>query len=74
MLLNQATSKSGTAPKGYVNLANKLINSKFNPSTTHTVQVKMDCSISISGTTGLPKAVIFKHSRWTLLMVLTDIS
>ncbi|KGT46625.1 long-chain-acyl-CoA synthetase [Acinetobacter sp. HR7] len=58
----------GTAPEGFVNLA-EVIDSfpKFNPSTTHTVQGKDGLFyIYTSGTTGLPKAVIFTNSRWTL--------
>lgn len=58
----------GTAPHGYMNLAEQIDHfPKFNPPTTHTVQGKDGLFyIYTSGTTGLPKAVIFTHSRWTL--------
>lgn len=60
--------ESGTAPKGWSNLAEKIDHfPKFNTPTTHTVQGKDGLFyIYTSGTTGLPKAVIFTHSRWTL--------
>ena len=60
--------ESGTAPKGWRNLAEKIDHfPKFNTPTTHTVQGKDGLFyIYTSGTTGLPKAVIFTHSRWTL--------
>ncbi|WP_151837494.1 AMP-binding protein, partial [Acinetobacter ursingii] len=59
---------SGTAPQGYINLADQIYQfQKFNPSTTHSVTGNDGLFyIYTSGTTGLPKAVIFKHSRWTL--------
>ena len=66
---DQETRKhAGTAPKGYVNLAQQIDQfPKFNPSTTRTVTGKDGLFyIYTSGTTGLPKAVIFTHSRWTL--------
>lgn len=66
---DQETHKhAGTAPKGYVNLAQQIDQfPKFNPSTTRTVTGKDGLFyIYTSGTTGLPKAVIFTHSRWTL--------
>ena len=66
---DQETRKNaGTAPKGYVNLAQQIDQfPKFNPSTTRTVTGKDGLFyIYTSGTTGLPKAVIFTHSRWTL--------
>ena len=66
---DQETRKhAGTAPKDYVNLAQKIDQfPKFNPSTTRTVTGKDGLFyIYTSGTTGLPKAVIFTHSRWTL--------
>ncbi|WP_151788434.1 long-chain-acyl-CoA synthetase [Acinetobacter ursingii] len=66
---DQATRQNvGSAPSGYVNLAEKIDHfAKFNPATTHTVQGKDGLFyIYTSGTTGLPKAVIFTHSRWTL--------
>ena len=60
--------ESGTAPKGWRNLAEKIDHfPKFNTPTTHTVQGKDGLFYNYtSGTTGLPKAVIFTHSRWTL--------
>ena len=60
--------ESGTAPKGWSNLAEKIDHfPKFNTPTTHTVQGKDGLFyIYTSGTTGLPKAVIFTDSRWTL--------
>ncbi|RSB57698.1 long-chain-acyl-CoA synthetase [Acinetobacter soli] len=66
---DQATRQDvGTAPHGYINLAEQIDHfPKFNPPTTHTVQGKDGLFyIYTSGTTGLPKAVIFTHSRWTL--------
>lgn len=66
---DQATRQDvGTAPHGYINLAEQIdYFPKFNPPTTHTVQGKDGLFyIYTSGTTGLPKAVIFTHSRWTL--------
>ena len=66
---DQETRKhAGTAPKGYVNLAQQIDQfPKFNPSTTRTETGKDGLFyIYTSGTTGLPKAVIFTHSRWTL--------
>ncbi|WP_394651294.1 long-chain-acyl-CoA synthetase [uncultured Acinetobacter sp.] len=66
---DQATRQDvGTAPHGYMNLAEQIDHfPKFNPPTTHTVQGKDGLFyIYTSGTTGLPKAVIFTHSRWTL--------
>ena len=66
---DQETRKhAGTAPKGYVNLAQQIDQfPKFNPSTTRTVTGKDGLFyLYTSGTTGLPKAVIFTHSRWTL--------
>ena len=66
---DQATRQDvGTAPHGYINLAEQIDHfPKFNPTTTHTVQGKDGLFyIYTSGTTGLPKAVIFTHSRWTL--------
>ena len=58
----------GTAPKNWLNLAEKITHfPHFNTPTTHTVQGKDGLFyIYTSGTTGLPKAVIFTHSRWTL--------
>ena len=66
---DQETRKhAGTAPKDYVNLAQQIDQfPKFNPSTTRTVTGKDGLFyIYTSDTTGLPKAVIFTHSRWTL--------
>ncbi|HQZ58848.1 MAG TPA: long-chain-acyl-CoA synthetase [Acinetobacter sp.] len=66
---DQETRKNaGTAPQGYVNLAQVIGEfPKFNPATTSTVIGKDGLFyIYTSGTTGLPKAVIFRHSRWTL--------
>jgi len=66
---DQATRiDAGTAPKNWVNLADKIDQfPKFNTPTTHSVQGKDGLFyIYTSGTTGLPKAVIFTHSRWTL--------
>lgn len=66
---DQATRQDvGTAPHGYINLAEQIDHfPKFNPPTTHTVQGKDGLFyIYTSGTTGLPKAVVFTHSRWTL--------
>ena len=66
---DQATRQDvGTAPHGYINLAEQIDHfPKFNPPTTHTVQGKDGLFyIYTSGTTGLPKAVIFTHRRWTL--------
>src|SRR5690606_38990531 len=58
---DQDTRKdAGQAPKDFINLS-QVIDTfpKFNPSTTHTVQVKDGLFyIYTSGTTGLPKAVI----------------
>ncbi|MEC8568039.1 MAG: AMP-binding protein, partial [Pseudomonadota bacterium] len=59
---DQETRKnSGTAPQGYINLAQQIDQfPKFNPSTTRTVTGKDGLFyIYTSGTTGLPKAVIF---------------
>ncbi|OTG67106.1 long-chain-acyl-CoA synthetase [Acinetobacter silvestris] len=58
----------GTAPQGYINLAEKILQfPKFNVPTTHKVKGKDGLFyIYTSGTTGLPKAVIFTNSRWTL--------
>ena len=66
---DQATRKNaGTAPQGYINLAQVMQSFQtFNPATTQTVIGKDGLFyIYTSGTTGLPKAVIFTHSRWTL--------
>ena len=66
---DQATRiDAGTAPKDWVNLADKIDHfPQFNTPTTHTIQGKDGLFyIYTSGTTGLPKAVIFTHSRWTL--------
>ncbi|MEG0197832.1 MAG: long-chain-acyl-CoA synthetase [Acinetobacter sp.] len=59
---------AGKSPKGWTNLAEKIIHfPKFNTPTTHSIQGKDGLFyIYTSGTTGLPKAVIFTHSRWTL--------
>lgn len=66
---DQATRQNtGTAPQGYINLAQKIIQfPQFNVPTTQKVQGKDGLFyIYTSGTTGLPKAVIFSNSRWTL--------
>lgn len=58
----------GKAPKGFLNLAEKIDQfPKFNTPTTANVKGKDGLFyIYTSGTTGLPKAVIFTNSRWTL--------
>lgn len=66
---NQATRvDAGKAPKGFLNLAEKIDQfPKFNTPTTASVKGKDGLFyIYTSGTTGLPKAVIFTNSRWTL--------
>ncbi|MDN5622361.1 long-chain-acyl-CoA synthetase [Acinetobacter guillouiae] len=62
------TQDPGTAPQGFINLAEKIQQfPKFNPSTTQSVKGKDGLFyIYTSGTTGLPKAVVFTNSRWTL--------
>ncbi len=65
---DQETQKdAGLAPQGFSNLAEKIdAFAKFNTPTTHSVLGKDGLFyIHTSGTTGLPKAVIFTHSRWT---------
>lgn len=66
---DQATRiDAGKAPKGFLNLAEKIDQfPKFNTPTTASVKGKDGLFyIYTSGTTGLPKAVIFTNSRWTL--------
>ena len=66
---DQATRvDAGKAPKGFLNLAEKIDQfPKFNTPTTVSVKGKDGLFyIYTSGTTGLPKAVIFTNSRWTL--------
>ncbi|MGE8684333.1 MAG: long-chain-acyl-CoA synthetase [Acinetobacter sp.] len=66
---DQATRvNAGKAPKGFLNLAEKIDQfPKFNTPTTASVKGKDGLFyIYTSGTTGLPKAVIFTNSRWTL--------
>ena len=66
---DQATRiDAGKNPKKWLNLAHKISNfPKFNTPTTRTIQGKDGLFyLYTSGTTGLPKAVIFNHSRWTL--------
>lgn len=64
----ETRKEQGTAPQGYLNLA-QCIDSfpEFNTTTTKHVYAKDGLFyIYTSGTTGLPKAVIFNHGRWTL--------
>lgn len=58
----------GQAPQGFNNLSLLSMQfPKFNPPTTHSVKGKDGLFyLYTSGTTGLPKAVIFSNSRWTL--------
>lgn len=59
---------AGKAPQGYANLTQKSDPfPTFNTATTHSVQGKDGLFyLYTSGTTGLPKAVIFNHGRWSL--------
>jgi citronellyl-CoA synthetase len=64
---DQNTRKDcGTAPAGYINLAEAIQSApRFNPPTTNSVFYADGLFyIYTSGTTGLPKAVVFTHGRW----------
>ncbi|MCB1657335.1 MAG: long-chain-acyl-CoA synthetase [Pseudomonadales bacterium] len=66
-LADQDTLKeTGTAPKGFKNLATEIQNSpSYNPPTTNQVYYSDGLFyIYTSGTTGMPKAAIFSHGRW----------
>ncbi|WP_111893611.1 long-chain-acyl-CoA synthetase [Acinetobacter sp. MB5] len=64
----ETLKEQGTAPQGYLNLANCAHPfPEFNTTTTKRTHSKDGLFyIYTSGTTGLPKAVIFNHGRWTL--------
>lgn len=66
-LADQDTLKeTGTAPDGFKNLAQAIINlPSYNPPTTNQVYYSDGLFyIYTSGTTGMPKAAIFSHGRW----------
>ena len=62
----ETTKEFGTAPEGYVNLAEEIKDaSSNNPETCRQIYMDDPCFyIYTSGTTGLPKAGVFKHGRW----------